>query len=149
MLPNTAMPTALPSVRMNMLLPVTTPRLLQPTTEWTATTVATEAKPRPTPSTKLAAATRHTPEPPPTKSASSRQQPTAITPPSSAVGGKSIRRYTRGAIVAAIGQPIVIAAIAKPATTAPTPTTRCAYVGTYDDWPIRIAPIASPARLHA
>jgi hypothetical protein len=71
---------------MNMLLPVTTPRFPQPTTDCTATTVATEAKPMPTPSTKLATATRQAPESALTKSTSRRQPAITIVPPRSAVG---------------------------------------------------------------
>src|SRR3954470_14333156 len=35
----------------------------------------------------------------------------------------------------------------KPARTAPTPTTPCAYVGTYDDRPINTAPMEVAAML--
>lgn len=62
MLPNTAIPTALPSERVNMLAPVATPRRFHPTTDCTATMTAVEANPIPMPVTKLAMVTGHSPE---------------------------------------------------------------------------------------
>ena len=61
MLPKTAMPTALPIDRQNMLAPVTTPRRSHPTTDCTATMSEIDAKPSPMPVTKLAKATRPSP----------------------------------------------------------------------------------------
>ena len=43
-----------------MLVPVTTPRRSQPTTDCTATTTGLDRNPRPTPTTKQAPATCHT-----------------------------------------------------------------------------------------
>ena len=54
--PSTAAPSALPRERENMLVPVTTPRRSQPTTDCTATTTGLDRKPRPTPTTKHAPA---------------------------------------------------------------------------------------------
>src|SRR3954454_74322 len=92
MLPKTATPTALPSDRMNMLAPVTTPRRFQPTTDCTATRIAIDAKPSPTPTTKLDRATRHSPVSSCTNNANIKQPVIVKTLPISAVSRKSMRR---------------------------------------------------------
>ena len=58
--PNTAMPTALPIDRANMLVPVTTPRLDQSTEDCAATRVGLATRPMPRPITKQVSATYQT-----------------------------------------------------------------------------------------
>ncbi len=53
MAPKMATPTALPTERANMLVPVTTPRRSQPTDDCTATSVGLAVYPSPTPITKV------------------------------------------------------------------------------------------------
>src|ERR1700704_5088445 len=60
--PKTAAPTALPSERLNMLVPVTTPRRSHLTTDCTATNIGLADRPSPTPTTKAAPAVAHTDE---------------------------------------------------------------------------------------
>ena len=60
MAPNNAAPRAEPIARQNMLVPVTTPRRSQPTTDCTATTVGDEDSPIPSPVRNIVAATCQT-----------------------------------------------------------------------------------------
>ena len=58
--PSTAMPTALPTLRANRLVPVTTPRSCHGTLDWAATSEGDVAKPSPSPMTKHTTAIRTT-----------------------------------------------------------------------------------------
>src|SRR4051812_25697692 len=137
--PNTATPSALPSDRRKMLLAVTTPRSLQPTLDWATISVAGAVRPMPSPRTRQYAPTSYTVEC--SSSSSINSEPVStITAPISAHWRKPIRRYTRPAWLAAIGQPSSRVASAKPATSGPVPSTTWTYVGTYDVTPSRIAP---------
>ena len=118
--PKTATPTALPTERANMLAPVTTPRCCQSTEDCAATTAGLATKPKPRPITKQGAARCEQ---------RGCRAPTVSS--SSGAGDREHRAHEHrgpeadgqveaaGHGAAAIGQPIVIAASAKPATTAP------------------------------
>src|SRR3954468_4582209 len=106
--PKMAIPTALPTERVNMLAPVTTPRRVQPTTDCTATRSAVEQNPSPTPVTKLDKATRPRPLSSVTQVANIRQPAMTKTLPMSAVLRKSMRRYSLAAWLDASGQPTLI-----------------------------------------
>ena len=86
------MPTALPTDRVNMFAPVTTPLRVQPTTDCTVTRMDVEQNPRPTPVTKLDSATRPRPLLSVTQVANIRQPPMTKTLPIRAVLRKSMRR---------------------------------------------------------
>src|SRR6478752_1901555 len=58
--PKTVTPTALPSERANILLPVTTPRSFQPTLDWAAIRVGRASRPMPPPITRHTDATTAT-----------------------------------------------------------------------------------------
>src|SRR4051794_14920425 len=89
--PKPATPTALPSDRLNMAVPVTRPRSSQPTDDCTETMVGLATRPIPMPATKHTAVTVQRPEdavsstPPAVASRSTR-------PPPSAVSRKPMRR---------------------------------------------------------
>ena len=129
MAPNAAAPIAEPSARANMFVPVTTPRRSQPTTDCTATTSGELDRPMPMPVTNIAAATCQTVVVAGSDAAVSVPA-TASETPISAVSRKPIRRYSRPACDAAIGQPIVSAPRTSPASIAPVPSTPCTQVGT-------------------
>ena len=88
--PNSAAPTALPIARQNMLVPVTTPRRSQPTTDCTATMVGEEDRPMPMPVRNIVAATSHTAAPS-GSSAVSTEPVMTMAIPISAVSRKPIR----------------------------------------------------------
>src|SRR5262245_16919809 len=104
--PNTATPTALPSERANMLLPVTTPRSFQSTLDWAAISVGRASRPRPPPITRHADATTATFG---RCATASRTADPAITSeaPNAAVYLKPHLRYIRPATLAVAGQPSV------------------------------------------
>ena len=90
--PNTATPTALPSERANMLVPVTTPRSSQPTLDCAAISVGVATRPIPRPMTKQVTATPSHRRRAAPSSASSAVPTTTSAEPISAVGRKPSRR---------------------------------------------------------
>ena len=89
--PKTAIPTALPIERANMLVPVTTPRTAHSAAAWPAISVGLAVRPMPRPMTKQVPATAHTELP--GLISTSRATPTRmIAQPARAVSRKPIRR---------------------------------------------------------
>src|SRR6478752_5175754 len=144
--PNTATPTALPTERANRFVPVTRPRVCQSAVDCAAISTGEAMKPMPSPITQQAKASRHTELSGVTVRRMAEPE-MANRLPNRAQSRNPTRRYTRPESDAAIGQPRVRAATAKPATTAPWPSTPWAYSGTYDVRPIRITPTNSDVAL--
>src|SRR5918993_1985767 len=140
--PNTATPTALPTERANMFVPVTMPRVCQSAEDCAAISTGEAMKPMPSPITQQAKASSHT-ELSGVTVRRMAEPAIANRLPNSAQSRNPTRRYTRPESEAAIGQPSVRAATANPATTAPWPSTPWAYSGTYDVRPMRITPTHS------
>ena len=103
---------------------MTTPRSDQPTLDWAKISVGLATRPIPAPMTKHTAATCQIDEC--ALSRASRVAPApAMTAPITAVALNPIRRYSRPDWDAAIGQPMVMVASAKPAASGPCPSTSC------------------------
>src|SRR5882762_3414035 len=113
--PKMATPTALPSDRANMLLPVTTPRSFQSTLDCAAISVGTASSPMPAPITKQTAATTATFGRCAMTTSTDAPVVTSAAP-TIAVFLNPQRRYNFPATAAVVGQPIVSAASAAPAT---------------------------------
>jgi hypothetical protein len=88
--PQTATPTAEPSDRANMLVPVTAPRSVNAADDWAAMSVGTAVSPIPTPTTNVVAATAKTDDDAPSRSVSEVPARTSAEP-MTAVQRKPIR----------------------------------------------------------
>ena len=90
--PNTATPTALPTERANMFVPVTTPRVSQLADCWAAISTGDAVKPMPTPITQQAMAIRQTELSAPTVSRSAPSRGSRTPNPSRAQSRNPTRR---------------------------------------------------------
>ena len=123
--PNSATPTALPTDRPNRFVAVTTPRSAQPTLACAAISIGLATNPIPSPTTKQHTATCQIADDPVSRMVDDVPS-TTMQAPISAVLRNPIRRNTRPALLAAIGQPMVSVASARPATSGPAPSDCCA-----------------------
>ena len=140
--PKIATPTALPIERRNMLAPVTTPRSDHGTDDCAAMSVGEATSPRPRPTMKHAMAVVQTFGV--SEAATSAAEPSTETAsPMSAVRRNPMRRKSRPAWLAEIGQPSVSAATASPDTSGVAPAVDSRNVGTYEVSPMSTAPTPS------
>src|SRR3954447_10657201 len=138
MAPNTATPTADPTDRANMLVPVATPRCPHATLDCATTRAGAATQPMPKPIRAQPTATCHS-DAAGSTSTSTNAPAIASETPSRPVARKPIVRYSRPETAAATGQPSVRAARAKPLMMAEAPRTSWPRVGTYDERP-RMSP---------